>query len=339
MNILIIQTAFIGDVILSTPLIRETRKLFPNANIDVLVIPQTAALLQNNPHIRHIFTFDKRQRSQKIKAFLQTLKKIRTHNYDVALIPHKSWTTAQLAFLGGIRRRVGFSERSASMLYTDRVFFDKRKRQIERYLDLLSVFSHRSSDIQTELFFNKQQIQQATDIKQRYATMPKIAVAPGSVWPTKRWPEEKFVELLKRLDDSKTAFIFIGSPVERELCQQIMDRSDISIAENVASATGLLEAAAVIQGCDLLLCNDSGTMHMANAVKTDVVAFFGPTVERYGFAPFRSEDKVFQVDLSCRPCSLHGSTECPLGHFKCMLDIDVESVARYIQNHLKQKPG
>ncbi len=334
MNILIFQTAFIGDVILTTPLIRETHNLFPDANIDVLLIPQTAELLQNNPYIRDILIFDKRKRASKGKEFLLLAKTIRKRKYDVGIIPHKSWTTAQLAFLGGVKRRIGFAGRSAALLYTDRLLFDKSKRQLERYLDLLSPFSSKAQNIQTELFFNETNVERANELEQTFAGFPKVAVAPGSVWATKRWPEEKFIALLQRLKHREIAFIFVGSPAERQLCQRIIKRSTVTNAVNLAGETSLLQAAACIKSCDFLLCNDSGTLHMANAVLTNVVAFFGPTVERYGFAPFRAQDKVFQVDLDCRPCSLHGSDSCPLGHFKCMLDINVENVARYIENRL-----
>ena len=186
MNILIFQTAFIGDVILTTPLIRETHNLFPYAHIDVLLIPQTAELLQNNPHIRDILIFDKRKRASKGKEFLLLVKTIRQRKYDLGLIPHKSWTTAQLAFLGGVKRRIGFAGRSAATLYTDRLFFDKSKRQLERYLDLLSPFSSESKNIQTELFFNKTNVERANKLVQTFADLPKVAVAPGSVWATKR---------------------------------------------------------------------------------------------------------------------------------------------------------
>jgi heptosyltransferase-2 len=113
------------------------------------------------------------------------------------------------------------------------------------------------------------------------------------------------------------------------LCDRIEQKLNTNLV-NLAGKTSLLEAAAIIKECDLMVCNDSGTMHIANAVQTDVFAFFGPTVERFGFAPFRPQDKIFQIDLECRPCTSHGGKKCPLGHFHCMLRIDPDVVFRQI---------
>ena len=115
-----------------------------------------------------------------------------------------------------------------------------------------------------------------------------------------------------------------GGGVQRKhLCDRIAQQATTKELLNLAGKTTLLEAAAVIKNCDLLICNDSGTMHLANAVGTDVFALFGPTVKQFGFAPFRPHDEVFEVELYCRPCSAHGGQKCPEGHFRCMLDIQV----------------
>ncbi len=322
-KILIIQTAFIGDVILTTPLIRETKKVFPDARIDVLVIPQTKNVLENNPYIHSLMVFDKRK--NKRKAFIETASMIRNNNYDFGFAAHRSMTTAWLMIAGGIKRRIGFTGKSAAWLMSTRVFFNKGKRQIERYLDLLRVFKDDNFDCQTELFFNDQILQQAGRLLSPvHRDAPTVAIAPGSVRTTKRWPEDRFVDLVKKLEAHNINIVLIGSPGEKALCDRIRQNAGSDGVLNLAGETSLLEAAAVIKNCDLLICNDSGTMHMANAVRTDVFAIFGPTVERLGFSPFRPHDKIFQIDIECRPCSTHGGQTCPKSHFRCMLDIDVQ---------------
>jgi len=332
-NILIIQTAFLGDVILTTPLIRATQELFPLSDIDVLVIPETATVLANNPYIRNIYTFDKR--ANKKAAFFSMIREIRNHHYDLGITPHKSMTSAQLLWLGGVKRRIGFAGNAASLLYTDRIKFNPTKAQIVRNLDLLTTFTSRRFSSQTDIYFDKEIKGKAAVLLQPFQKFSnRIAIAPGSVWATKRWPEEKYIELAARLKKHDVLLVFIGSVDEWGLCQRIIDASRTSQAINLAGKTNLLEAAALTAACHLMICNDSGALHLANAVKTDVFAFFGPTVRSFGFAPFRENDRVFESEISCRPCSTHGGDECPLKHFNCMQNISVERVYRSICDHL-----
>lgn len=324
-KILIVQTAFIGDVVLTTPLIRSIKGAFPNALLDVLVIPQTGNVLHNNPFIHTLLTFDKR--GDKKRAFRKTLQCVRRNRYDLALLPHRSLTTAALVFLAKIPRRAGFSGRASSLFYTIRIPFDKTKNQIRRYLDLAGVLGGKDDDIRTEIYLTPEQEKKAMEIlSPLHHYSIKLAFAPGSVWPTKQWPVDYYIKLITLLAAHDIGFVLIGSLEERSLCEQISNSVPGATIINTAGATGLLEAAAVIKRCSALLCNDNGAMHLANAVQTDVLAFFGPTVREFGFAPFRSNDIVFETNLDCRPCSAHGGKRCPKRHFRCMLDIEVQSV-------------
>jgi heptosyltransferase-2 len=324
-KILIIQTAFLGDVVLTTPLIRETKRLFPNAQLDVLVIPQTKGVLQNNPHINSLIIFNKRQ--NRLFSFFLTIYKLRRTRYDLCLLPHRSGTSARIAAYANIPRRIGFDGRRPARFYTDRVFFDRSKNQINRLLDLLRFLKPINYKAHTEIFLSPELEETAVDHLQPLKEYPiKMAIAPGSVWNTKRWPEPYFAELIKKLVKHEVGIVLIGSQAEKELCDRIAQTTGQANILNLAGQTGLLQVAAIIQKCDLLICNDSGSLHIANAVQTDVFAFFGPTVQRFGFAPFRPNDKVFEIDLDCRPCASHGGKKCPQGHFRCMLDVKPEVV-------------
>ncbi len=329
-NILIIQTAFIGDVVLTTPLIREVKKNFPDAALDVLVIPQTQGILFSNPHIRSLILFNKR--GARISSFISTIRLLRRYRYDLCLLPHRSATSARLAKYANIPRRIGFDGRRPARFYTDRVYFDRQKNQINRLLDLLRFLNPADYDSQTELFLSREVKNKALNhLAPLRGYTIKIAIAPGSVWTTKRWPESYFAELLESLAAHNIGLVLIGSEAEKELCNRVAPPLPHVI--NVAGKTNLLEAAAIIQECDLLIGNDSGSLHLANAVQTDVFAFFGPTVQRFGFAPFRPRDKVFEIELDCRPCASHGGKKCPQGHFRCMLDITPKVVYQQVCNH------
>ena len=335
-KILVIQTAFLGDVILITPLIRAVRQLFPSAQIDALVLPQTSSILQNNPYLTEILHFDKRK--DKWKSFFNTIKTIRKNKYDLAISPHSSTTTAYLMLLGGIKERLGFNRWHAAKYLTLKVPHLQGVHKIKKNLHLLSVFSDQEFEMDTELYTEDQSVKKYQQELQKFTgnRKPVIALAPGSVWYTKRWPEEKYIELTKLLRQSGYNLIFVGGPDEREICTKIINKAGIE-AKNYAGEASPLDSAALLKYCDMLICNDSGAMHIANAVKTDVIAFFGPTVRDIGYFPFRENDIVMELNMECRPCGSHGGNACPLEHHNCMKNISAQSVLKVINEKLKDK--
>ncbi len=338
-HILLVQTAFLGDTILVTPLIRGVRQIFPTAKIDILVIPQTAGVLKGNPHLNRILLFDKR--NKKLSAFFKTLNEIKAVPYDLAISPHSSFTTGLLLFLAGIPQRIGFDRHPIRYFLSKRIPLPSSGHTIEKNLALLQPFAHQPFSMQTEVFPSSKDRYLAADLLKRFdSSRPVIAIAPGSVWPTKRWPKSYYAELVKELQQT-FSLVFIGSQDERSLCEEIMDLAGAREALNLAGELSLLQSAAVIAQCDLMICNDSGALHLANAVQTDVFAFFGPTVKEFGFYPFRTHDFVFEVpDLYCRPCGKHGGRTCPEGHFRCMRDIKPAEVIRKVKEKFKaEKTG
>jgi len=333
MRILVVQTAFIGDVILITPLIRSIKSLFPNHLIDVLVIPQTAGILQNNPNVDKIIHFEKRKK--KLKNFISTLIKLKKKKYEICFLPHSSFTTALLVFWSKIKIRIGFGRWLAARFLTIRIPFENGKHRIEKNLDLLSVFCKNKLDNQTELFPGKKSREKADVIFRRIKREKRlIAIAPGSVWNTKRWPEEYYIILAQLLVKNDFCVILIGSSQEKKLCEKILPKGNVI---NLAGETSILESAVIIEMCDLLICNDSGALHIANAMKTDVFTFFGPTVKSIGYYPYRENDHVFETELDCRPCGSHGAHKCPLNHHLCMKNIEPEIVLNKIVERFRNK--
>lgn len=333
-KILIVHTAFLGDVVLITPLIRETNNIFPSAMIDTLVIPQTKGVLLNNPHLRKIITFDKR--NNKLKAFVQTVNKLRKQNYDLAILPHSSVTTIFLMLLSGIPRRIGFDRGIAANFLTMKVPYvnGENWHVTKKNLHLLSVFSRKEFNLQTEMYPSESDRKTAVSYLSQFTQTNQsvITIAPGSVHNTKKWPEKHYIELTRMLGEAGYNLIFIGSKSEFILCESIIESAGVK-ALNLAGATSILESAAIIQKSNLMVCNDSGAMHIANAVQTDVIAFFGPTVPAFGFFPFRKMDHIFELDMNCRPCGNHGGKKCPLDHHHCMQNI----LPFHVFNHIQKK--
>jgi len=332
-RILVIQTAFLGDVILATPFVRELHRLFPGAAIDVLTIPETGIVFRYNPHVRERLIFDKRKKFRKWLSFFKVIAQLRRRKYDAAFSIQSSLTSALLMKLSGISERIGFERQK---LLTIPIAEKKGIHTRERYLRLLSPFFKNALDSQTEIFWSEVEEKQAKEIYQKLKEMGKftLGMAPGSVWFTKRWPEEYFIRLLDLLKNDDVSIVLTGSAAELDLCERIRKSAKTKVI-NTAGNLDILETAALISQLDLMLTNDSAPLHIANAVKTDVLAIFGPTVKEFGFFPFRENDKILEVkNLYCRPCGKHGGNRCPEKHFRCMREVTPEVVYSEIKSRI-----
>ncbi|MDD2227963.1 MAG: lipopolysaccharide heptosyltransferase II [Candidatus Cloacimonetes bacterium] len=341
-RILIVQTAFIGDVILITPIIRAVRQLYPLAVLDVMVVPAAAKLLENNPHVNSIIPYAKRRNSY--LSMLNMLKILASNRYDMAISPHSSARTHLLLWLSRIPRRIGFDRGMLPWLLTDKVKHPTDRHKINKNLLLLKFISPQDFPMQTELFPGKADLQTADKHVGELSKFKLIAIAPGSIWATKCWLLESFTELAIKLIKSGFGIVLIGSEADKQKCNHIQtainqDNPNAPVI-NLAGSTNLLESAAVIAKCSLMICNDSGALHLANAMQTTVFAIFGPTVQSIGYYPYRDGDRVFEVDLNCRPCGSHGADKCPLKHHKCMKFISADSVYTAVLESvsLKGKP-
>lgn len=327
-SILIVQTAFIGDVILITPLIRAVHRLYPNASIDVLVVPAAVKLLENNPYIRTVIPFAKR--SNAIITMFRMVNLLRKNKYSLVISPHSSARTHLLLWLSGIPRRIGFDRSLFPQLLTDKIKHPDNMHKISKNLKLLKLLSPLEFHMQTELYPSAADIAKAGTMLSSLPGKISIAIAPGSIWATKCWQLDSFTELSKGLIVRDYNIVLIGAEADKQKCDYIetaiRQETQSAAVLNLAGLTNLLESAAVIARCQLMICNDSGALHIANAMQTRVYAIFGPTVQRIGYYPYRSGDKVFEVELSCRPCGSHGGNTCPLKHHNCMKMVSVEQV-------------
>lgn len=324
-RILIIQTAFLGDLVLTLPLIDASGRVWPDAAIDVLARAPYASFLALHPRVQRVIPFDKRGADRGLSALFAGARRLRARDYQLALIPHRSLRSALLAALAGIPRRVGFSRTAGSPLHTDRVPRRLDVHESARNLALLEPFrSQEDGAPETRPRFEIR----ATPAADEFARwrdsvgLPDgrrmIALAPGSVWETKRWPEAHWAELLARINTDRSLLaVFVGGPEDRELCLRARDASgaEAFIAAGELSVGG---SAALIDAAGLLITGDTAPLHLAQMVDTPTLAIFGPTVPEFGFAPTGENDRVIGLDLPCRPCAIHGGSECPLGHHHCM---------------------
>ena len=324
-KILVIQTAFLGDAILTTPLLRELKKLFPETLIDVLCIPQTKSIFEINPNVNSLIEFNKRKFSDKIFSIPKIILKIRQEKYDMAISIQSSLTSSMFMLLGNIKKRIGFSRQK---FVTIPIPHTKGLHKIQKILRLLEPFTdYTKIDMQTEIFYSNSELEKVEKLFHKDKNKKYIGIAPGSIWFTKKWPKEYFKELVSSLDKKGIGICLIGGKDDTELCDEIRNTGN---ALNFAGKLNIRESAVLISKMDLMLTNDSSPLHLANAEKTDVFAIFGPTVKRLGFYPYRKNDKIIEIDLDCRPCGSHGHNKCPLNHHKCMKLIKPERVLNLI---------
>ncbi len=329
-KILVIQTAFLGDAILTTPLLRELKVLFPDSIIDILCIPQTKIIFETNPNIRKILLFDKRKLFRKIISIPKVILKIRKEKYDLAISIQSSLTSSLFMVWGKIENRIGFSRQK---FLTIPIPHTKGLHKIQKILRLLEPFTdYTKIPMQTEIFFTDSELEKVRNLLHKKEKKKYIGIAPGSIWFTKRWFKEYFTELIAYLEKTEVEICLIGGKDDIDLCEEIKSNGK---ALNFAGKLNIRESAALISEMDLMLTNDSAPLHIANAVKTDVFAIFGPTVKRLGFYPYRKKDKIIEVNFDCRPCGTHGGKKCPLGHHNCMRLITPEYVFYLISRKLR----
>lgn len=331
-RILIIHTAFIGDIVLSTPLIKKLRDTYPKAEITYLTTPVGASILRNNPHLNHIIEYDKRGEHKGIKGFWAIAKKLKMEAYNLVITPHRYLRSTFLTFLTGAPIRRGYDSAAASFLYNERVHYDKSKHEVEKLLSFVPKDEGKRYEI--EIFPTELEVEKVDKLLEKRREKV-VVVAPGSKWFTKKWPLEYFNRVIKELEKREDTTVVIVGGKEEMFFNMPLANTTIDLR----GKTTLLELAEVIRRADIVLTNDSSPIHIASAFpNVRILALFGPTVEKFGFFPWSKNSEVFQVEgLECRPCSIHGGDSCPKKHFKCMLDIKPEMVLERIESILESE--
>ncbi len=332
---IVIQTAFPGDVVLTLPLIQVLKRRIPDARIDALVIPKSAEVLFNHPDIHELIIYDKKGKDAGITSIAKCAGILRDKQYAAAIIPHRSLRSAALAAFARIPKRIGFDTSAGKFLMTDIVRYVKESHEISRNMSLLIPLGidERTQELPS-LYPSSEDmrlVKELLSINGDKHSLNWIAIAPGTVWNTKRWLTERFAEVARHLLQSNFSVMLIGGREDEGLCRAIEKTCSSEKLVNLAGKCTLLQSAAAIQMSKLLVCNDSAPMHLAVAMRTPVAALFGATAPSFGFAPLGKRDVVIETaGLACRPCSIHGGDTCPITTFDCMNNVSVEQVTKKV---------
>jgi heptosyltransferase-2 len=324
---LVIQTSFLGDVILTTPLIAELAR---RGTVDVLATPVGATALANNPHIRTIIPYDKRSTYGSALGLWETIREIRSRRpYDAAYLAQGSFRSGLLAIMTGAKERIGFASSTGRVLYTKQVPYRPHRHHAERLwsLAMSDCADPPSRDqVRPRLYPSDEERRKIDLLLRGSGSMdePFVALAPGSAWGTKRWPY--YPDLARKLSkDSRVAVV--GSDTDSDLAAQIIAAVPPGCAIN-GLGLPLLDSAVLFGRARAIVTNDSAPQHLASAMGTPTLTIFGPTVPEFGFGPLAERHVVAgREGLSCRPCHRHGPQRCPLGHWRCMRELTPESIA------------
>ena len=323
-KVLVIQTAFIGDVILSTSLIASLKSSNPSFVIDVVVRKGNESLLKNNPAIHQIHVWDKSQ--IKMSSIFQVVKKIRKEQYDIIINLQRFASSGIMTVLGGSKETRGFSKNPLSFLFTKKYLHQidsknpvhETSRNFSVVADLCQGIIHRP------VLFPSEEDYKSVE---KYKSADYICLAPASVWFTKQLPFEKWVELIQKyqLQYPSHAIYILGGKSDAALGEKIIQVAKVESVVNLSGQLNFLQSAALMKDARMNYVNDSGPLHICSAMNAPVTAFFCSTTPNFGFGPMSDKSMVVEskLELACKPCGLHGYKSCPKGHFDCGKSISI----------------
>ena len=324
-KILVIQTAFIGDVILSTSLISSLKVSDPAFEIDVLVRKGNESLLSNNPNIHSIHTWDKSK--NKIINIYQVVKTIRKENYDLIINLQRFASSGIMTVLGGAKETRGFSKNPFSFFFTNNYAHQinpanpthEIKRNFSVVADLCNDIIQRPALFPSEADFKS---------IEKWNSGEYICLAPASIWFTKQLPIDKWIELILEYRSkypSRNIYI-LGGKGDYELAKTIEKSVQSESVQNLCGQLSFMQSAALMKGACMNYVNDSGPLHICSSMNAPVTAFFCSTTPDFGFGPLSDQSVIIesQEKLACKPCGLHGYKSCPEGHFNCGNRIKIE---------------
>jgi heptosyltransferase-2 len=318
---LIVDPAFLGDVVFDGPLVAALKRR--GAQIGLVVRPPAEQLAARIRGVDRVHVFDKRGRDAGLSGLSRVAAELRRERYDVALIPHGSVRSAALARWAGIPRRIGCSSWPGSWLLTDRVESDPAASFVKLRLDLIG---EAESTLAGTLVAEGAAREKA-----------RVGFVIGAQWETKIWPLERAVEWVRALDRERVELVLLGAEWERARADALLDAIGGEARRSVVDAVGESVSQLIdrLAGCDVVVGGDTGPLHIARALGVPVIALFGPTPEtRHRFA---ERDALLVVDLACRPCDAHGPRRCPEGHHRCMRELGGDRVLGAVQRALEAR--
>ncbi|AXX16384.1 glycosyltransferase family 9 protein [Leptospira borgpetersenii] len=327
-KILLVQTAFLGDLILTTSFFREVKRKYRNSHLTVVVNKGTESVLEANPYIDRLIPLDKKEFKRSLWKFFCFLWSLRKERYTLCILPHFSFRSTLIGFASRAKVRIGYESAGFSFLLTKKVPRSIRgMHEVEKLFSLLyDREEYTKIQKRPELFWREESVFRIRVLMRENGLEPGnyVLLAPSSVWETKRMPASKFRVLGERLaKESGKKVVLIGSKADIELCEEVGAGYGI----NFAGKTDLPELSFLVSKAALVISNDSSPIHFASAFNIPTLAVFGATISDFGYTPLADSFFISEIQgLYCRPCGIHGGKVCPEGHFRCMKEQNVDKM-------------
>lgn len=311
---LVIQTAFIGDVILSTAVMEKLHKSDPAAQIDVLVRKGNESLFSGHPFIRKCLVWNKKE--NKYRNLAAVVAEVRSEKYDVVVNLQRYAASGLITALSGAGLKIGFDKNPLAFLYQKKITHElgslnhPNGHEVDRCLKTVEQFTGRGKAM-PRLYPSP-----ADFVKvQSYSEEKFITISPASVWFTKQTPENVWCEVLEKIGNMRC--YLLGAPDDLSLCERIASSGKNTVV--LAGRLSLLQSAALMSRALMNFTNDSAPLHLCSAMNAPVTAVFCSTIPEFGFGPLSEFSAVVQSDVMpvCKPCGIHGKAACPKGHFDC----------------------
>jgi heptosyltransferase II len=337
-RLLVLRYRFIGDTILTVPFLRNLRRAYPRATIDMMVAPYSSDVLRGTPYVDEFLVYDpptihadSRGEHASLRSKVRFLAELRGRGYDKAYVLKRSFSSAAIAFLAGARERIGFDTERRGFLLTRRVPYRHDRHEVENFLEVLRADDVEILDSHLEAWLSEEEERFAEDFfagGNAAAGRGTVALHPFSADPARAWHEDNFVALANALQEREgVGILLLGGKRDRDLADS-MARRIVPPPRMAVGTTTLRQSMALLSKCRLLVCNDSGVMHLCAAVGVPLVALFGPQ-SPVKFGPWGRNAEVITKRFSCSPCRQKFFDECrpsPRGKPYCMEEITVEEV-------------
>lgn len=331
-KILYINLAFIGDLVLSTPTIRALREKYPDAVIDMLVVPWAAQVVAGNPYADHIYIYDKKGTHRNLKNLRQLISSLRSQKYDVIIAANFAVRGAMLAKVLGARYRLGYDAQHAGIFLTHTVSAKRTnvKHETENQLEVVKPLGIKTNDFTLAYRHNSVDVENMHKKVFRSSDCPIVVICPFGRHPLNSWVNEGYIEVVKELSKVANCYL-IGGRAEKERLEEINQKAGNS-GQVLAGTLTINELAAFLAVSNLVITVDTGPMHIASAVGVPILALFGRSDSRV-WGPRGAEDRILKLDLECVPCIT--PRECQ--HHSCMKELKSEVVIAAALEMLKNK--
>ena len=326
MKIFVLQTAFLGDTILTTALLSRLNYLYKNSEIHVVVAHSSLEIFKNYP--KNFFFYGmKKTKKSRVQSVFELLKKFKNIEFDLALSPHSSFRSMMLMFRMKAKRKIAFSHFWSNLLGFETISqipYQSGVHYLDRLSQMIMHLDEGSQKLTRKDLLIEVSEEEKNSVQHRVGSEPFVLACPTSAWGTKEWGVESFLELSKRLiQRANKVVVWVGEReiiIDDKICRNYRFK-------NFTAKTSIREWVALFSICEVVISNDSAAVHLASVFNKKVIEIYGPTVPKWGFYPLSDEAKIVEnSSLTCRPCHIHGPKTCPLKHHRCMTEITPEQI-------------